>query len=225
MADLAPLDLLDQPPHGITSRAFAGESTLRGLRPVAAPVDKAPAEDVGGPVRVHASGATMAGGVGAPSDGGDLNESLIESAGRGLGREPAGTPTSGRVSPADFPAASVEAGTHCVTSSVLSRAPIGRTEGTYLSRDNSTSILGRISGPRDGSKKPRGAGFFQCAREDSNLHGPFSPQGPQPWTARVDASRSVQGVQNCEVPWTDWTGWTQWMLSRALSRRVTTSAV
>ena len=28
------------------------------------------------------------------------------------------------------------------------------------------------------TKKPRNRMAFQCAREDSNLHGPFSPQGP-----------------------------------------------
>jgi len=41
-------------------------------------------------------------------------------------------------------------------------------------------------------QKPRISGLSKCAREDSNLHGPFSPQGPQPRTRRVDALPSVQ---------------------------------
>ena len=37
--------------------------------------------------------------------------------------------------------------------------------------------------------------LFQCAREDSNLHGPFSPQGPQPQSPRVDGFSGVRGPQ------------------------------
>src|SRR3954463_8273075 len=33
--------------------------------------------------------------------------------------------------------------------------------------------------PAGTNKAPRFAGLFTCAEEDSNLHGPFSPQGPQ----------------------------------------------
>jgi hypothetical protein len=49
--------------------------------------------------------------------------------------------------------------------------------------------------------------------------------GPQPGTQWVDALGSAQMVQNCEVPWTGRTGWTGSMLSRVLSRRVTTSVL
>ncbi len=49
--------------------------------------------------------------------------------------------------------------------------------------------------PLGACNKPRLSGLSKCAREDSNLHGPFSPQGPQPWTRRVDVFRSVQAFQ------------------------------
>jgi hypothetical protein len=40
------------------------------------------------------------------------------------------------------------------------------------------------------------AAIFRCVREDSNLHGPFSPQGPEPDTAAgVDGSNGVQRFQ------------------------------
>jgi hypothetical protein len=39
-----------------------------------------------------------------------------------------------------------------------------------------------------------------CAREDSNLHGRFRPQGPQPDTATVDGFRGVRSSPFCEVP-------------------------
>jgi len=49
---------------------------------------------------------------------------------------------------------------------------------------------------RPGYKKsPAMRGFFQCAREDSNLHGPISPQGPQPESTRVDGFSGVRGPQ------------------------------
>ena len=62
-------------------------------------------------------------------------------------------------------------------------------------------------------------GSPKCAREDSNLHGPYSPQAPQPWTARVDASASVWIVQIAGFPWAEWRHWTGWMLPRVLPRR------
>jgi hypothetical protein len=37
-------------------------------------------------------------------------------------------------------------------------------------------------------KSPAVRGFPQCAREDSNLHGPFSPQGPQPCASTNSAT-------------------------------------
>ena len=39
-----------------------------------------------------------------------------------------------------------------------------------------------------GMKKAPLAGLFQCAREDSNLHGPISPQGPQPCASTNSAT-------------------------------------
>jgi hypothetical protein len=52
-------------------------------------------------------------------------------------------------------------------------------------------------------------GFLQCAREDSNLHGPFSPQGPQPcastnsatgaWAASIDLPRESSGRRRVGV--------------------------
>jgi hypothetical protein len=36
------------------------------------------------------------------------------------------------------------------------------------------------------------AALFRCAREDSNPHGTFSPQGPQPDTTSVDESSGVE---------------------------------
>jgi repressor LexA len=45
------------------------------------------------------------------------------------------------------------------------------------------------------SKKARLAGPFRCAREDSNLHGPFSPQGPQPCAS----TNSATGAERASI--------------------------
>src|ERR1700676_3884856 len=42
-------------------------------------------------------------------------------------------------------------------------------------------------------KKPRSAGPFRCAREDSNLHGELSPQGPQP-CASTNSATGAEGA-------------------------------
>ena len=42
----------------------------------------------------------------------------------------------------------------------------------------------------DLEKTPCLRGFFQCAEEDSNLHGPYSPQGPQALARRPMARPS-----------------------------------
>ena len=42
-------------------------------------------------------------------------------------------------------------------------------------------------------KSPALRGFPQCARGDSNFHGPFSPQRPQPRSLRVDGFSGAQG--------------------------------
>jgi len=46
----------------------------------------------------------------------------------------------------------------------------------------------RCHTPPHKAKKPRHAGPFRCAREDSNLHGPISPQGPQPCASTNSAT-------------------------------------
>jgi hypothetical protein len=52
-----------------------------------------------------------------------------------------------------------------------------------------------ISPSRLGVKKASLSRAFKCAREDSNLHGELSPQGPQPDPGGVDGFRGVQIVQ------------------------------
>src|SRR5438874_730528 len=54
-------------------------------------------------------------------------------------------------------------------------------------------------------RKPRLRGALQCAREDSNLHGPNGPQGPQPppcWTL----ADTTDSFARCGAD--SWTGWT-----------------
>src|SRR5205085_526404 len=61
------------------------------------------------------------------------------------------------------------------------------------------------AGQLRGQENPASSGAFQCAREDSNLHGPNGPQGPQPppcWTL-ADATDSFA---RCKAD--SWTGWT-----------------
>ena len=53
-----------------------------------------------------------------------------------------------------------------------------RTERT-VSRAFSRAAPLRLGHRPERKKAPRSAGLFPCAEEDSNLHGPFSPQGPQ----------------------------------------------
>jgi hypothetical protein len=49
------------------------------------------------------------------------------------------------------------------------------------------------NGPVQNTKKPRIPGLSQCAREDSNLHGPISPQGPQPCASTNSATGACAG--------------------------------
>jgi hypothetical protein len=112
VADFAALDPLDQAASGIARRTLARESALRRLDPIAAPVDEAPADPVGRSVRVNAAAATVASGAGAAGRGGDLDERLVERPRRFFGREPAGTPATGCVAPADLPSTTMEAGAH-----------------------------------------------------------------------------------------------------------------
>src|ERR1700683_942152 len=46
---------------------------------------------------------------------------------------------------------------------------------------------------RPPNKKAPLSGAFQCAREDSNFHGPFSPQGPQPCASTNSATGAGGG--------------------------------
>jgi hypothetical protein len=46
---------------------------------------------------------------------------------------------------------------------------------------------------------------LSCAREDSNLHGPYRPQGPQPCGKSVRCVRCVHFERFCPVIWTIWT--------------------
>src|ERR1700724_2084825 len=43
------------------------------------------------------------------------------------------------------------------------------------------------------SSKVRSVGLSQCAREDSNLHGELSPQGPQP-CASTNSATGAEGA-------------------------------
>ena len=55
----------------------------------------------------------------------------------------------------------------------------------------STSALA----PARERKSPASAGLFQCAEEDSNLHGEISPQGPQP-CASTNSATGAGAAQN-----------------------------
>ena len=55
-----------------------------------------------------------------------------------------------------------------------------------------TSAPSRRLGPRN-RKAPLESGAFECGREDSNLHGPFSPQGPQPCASTNSATAAWAG--------------------------------
>ena len=94
-----------------------------------------------------------------------------------------------------------------------------------VSRHDTTAQL--FGWPRDGEsasgrsrrtpacmKKAPHAGLLQCAREDSNLHGPFSPQYP---VRRCFQERPI--VQIARFRGRIGFSWTGWMLSPVLSRR------
>src|SRR6202034_427586 len=97
VADLAALDLLDQPPTGVPRGPLAGEAALCRLCSVGAPIDEPPASPAGGGVGVDAAAATMAHGVGATSARSDLREGLVECASCGFGGQAAGPLTPVRV--------------------------------------------------------------------------------------------------------------------------------
>jgi len=112
VAHLPPLDLLDQPAPGIACGALAREPALGGLSPVAAPIQEPPLDSFRSAVRVDARAATVPRGVGTAGVGGDLRECLVQGVSGFLGLESAGTPTAVRITPADLPAAAMEANAH-----------------------------------------------------------------------------------------------------------------
>src|SRR5205085_2350842 len=63
--NLPALHLLDQPTPRVPCGTLVREATLRRLSPIAAAIDKPPADTFGGPVRVHAAVAAVAGCVAA----------------------------------------------------------------------------------------------------------------------------------------------------------------
>src|SRR5579884_2051068 len=53
--------------------------------------------------------------------------------------------------------------------------------------------------PPGHKESPAERGFLKCAREDSNLHGPYSPQGPQP-CASTNSATGAGGGQYSPAP-------------------------
>ena len=72
------------------------------------------------------------------------------------------------------------------------RRDLGKGVVKGASRVLRSKPAGASSTPRI-HKKPRHAGPYSCAREDSNLHGPFSPQGPQPCASTNSATGACGG--------------------------------
>jgi hypothetical protein len=138
----SPLHLLDQPAPRVSGRTLAGEATLRCLGPVAAAVDEAPADARGRPVRVDTAAATVPRCVGATS-GGETSASASSKA--------RAASSDGYLRARRRPEASRQRTSQpprwklalTGTSRLLSRMPDGRTQWTYLSRDNRTSTAGR----------------------------------------------------------------------------------
>jgi hypothetical protein len=219
VAHLAALDLLNQPPPSIARGALTGETARRCLRAVTAAVHEPPARGLGRPVGVHAAAAPVASGVG-PRAAGETSASVsskARAASSVASRRARRRPEASRQRTSQPPRLKL---TLTRTSIPLSRRPDGRTGWTYCHVTTARPPPDGSNRHDQGMKKaPACGGFSLCAREDSNFHGPFGPQGPQPWTGRVDASRGVQIVQIAKVPWTQWTRWTHRMLSRVLSRR------
>jgi hypothetical protein len=119
VADLATLDLFDQPASCVARRPFAGEAALRRLDPVGASVDEPPAHAVRRRVGIDAPIAPVLGGVRAAGGGGDLGDRLIEGASRVLGGEAPGSLSAVRVSPTDLPTATMPPDAHAYPRSVV----------------------------------------------------------------------------------------------------------
>jgi len=69
-----------------------------------------------------------------------------------------------------------------------------------------------------GTQKPRRSGASQCAQGDSNSHGLYRPQGPQPCAAPVRSVRRRPACPHRPPSWTVRTHRTERSLSRMLSR-------
>jgi hypothetical protein len=66
-------------------------------------------------------------------------------------------------------------------------------KGWGNNRDAKSRLAGRTQDlPRPTRKAPM-KGAFSCAREDSNFHGPFGPQGPQPCASTNSATGAWVG--------------------------------
>src|SRR5271170_1431548 len=82
-------------------------------------------------------------------------------------------------------AASAPVVTRPITAGVNKRTPSddqtsdddGALAAVYAVSDACRTTIASTVGQRSPDK---GAGLSQCAREDSNVHGPYGPQGPQP---------------------------------------------
>ena len=61
------------------------------------------------------------------------------------------------------------------------------------------------------------AGAFECAQGDSNSHGPYGPQGPQPCAWRHWLRRGLSRP-SCPRFWTAWTHLSRRLLPRLLPR-------
>jgi hypothetical protein len=162
--------------------------------------------------------------VGAARGGGDLGECLVEGACRVFRAEATGTPTARCIPPADFAATLVEAHAHGNVQPVVTSA-LWTYQVNVLSRDNSTSTPGQKppSDLRQG-KSPASGAFLMRPR---GLEPPRTNQSTRPSTRSAPCGCSEQRPNraNCGVFWTHWTRWKGWMLSRVLSRRMTTSVL
>jgi hypothetical protein len=130
--------------------------------------------------------------VWAAGGGGDLGEGSVERD-RGLfEREPLRTLTARCITPPSLPAPTMLAHAH------------GVGQPAHLYPQNVAAMWARLlivatwqqyppsrtvaESEAWDEKAPPERGFHQCAREDSNLHGPIGPQGPQPCASTNSAT-------------------------------------
>src|SRR5262245_41152492 len=63
-----------------------------------------------------------------------------------------------------------------------------------------TRVINRRLPGRGHEKAPQSQGFRQCAEEDSNLHGTYIPQGPQPCASTNSATGAGGTAGTVEPP-------------------------